>query len=97
MDGFIVNENSMCIISAIGNHSNVRVWDDVEESGDGCIRNSSISRIGFASGCDLRRIGSRAFEGCRNLNAIEIPASVEEIGDKCFENSPVAATMGTSS
>ena len=40
----------------------------------------SLSRVTFASGSVLRRIGSRAFSGCSQLREIEIPASVE-VGD----------------
>ena len=57
----------------------------VEEIGDGCFSDcTSLSRVTFASGSALRRIGKEAFCGCDELREVEIPASVEEIGEGCF-------------
>ena len=53
----------------------------VEEIGDGCFGNSSLSRVTFGSGSVLKRIGKSAFRGCKELREIEIPASVEVVGD----------------
>ena len=51
---------------------------------DSYFAGSRIVRVTFASGSVLRRIGKEAFRGCRKLREIEIPASVEEIGEACF-------------
>ena len=57
----------------------------VEDIGDGCFSGcSSLSRVTFASGSAVRRIGKEAFRECRKLSEIEIPASVEDIGEACF-------------
>ena len=57
----------------------------IEEIGDGCFSGcSSLSRVTFASGSAVRRIGKEAFRECRKLSEIEIPASVEDIGEACF-------------
>ena len=50
-----------------------------------CFRNSSLSRVTFGSGSVLKRIWKEAFSGCKELREIEIPASVEEIGEGCFK------------
>ena len=56
----------------------------VEEIGESCFSGcSSLSRVTFASGSAVRRIGKEAFRECRKLSEIEIPASVEEIGERC--------------
>ena len=44
----------------------------------------SLSRITFANGSCLKRIEERAFSGCKSLQEIEIPASVEVLGERCF-------------
>ena len=46
-----------------------------------CFRNSSLSRVTFASGSVLKRIGNSAVSGCSQLREIEIPASVEVVGN----------------
>lgn len=46
-----------------------------------------LSRVAFARCSRLKRIGNRAFANCI-FQHIEIPASVEEIGENCFSNSP---------
>ena len=51
---------------------------------DSCFAGSRIVRVTFASGSVLERIGKDAFRGCGQLREIEIPASVEEIGEACF-------------
>jgi hypothetical protein len=38
---------------------------------------SALSRVTFASGSVLKRIGKGAFSGCEELGEIEIPACVE--------------------
>ena len=62
----------------------------VEEIGDGCFEASwreivPLSRVTFASGSILKRIGEKAFRGCAKIEEIEIPASVTELGKCCFE------------
>lgn len=47
---------------------------------------SSLYSINFAGDGVLRRIGESAFEGCNNLQEIEIPETVEEIESDCFHN-----------
>jgi hypothetical protein len=49
----------------------------VEEIRDSCFSASSLSRVTFASGSVLKRIGREAFSRCKGLREIEIPASVE--------------------
>ena len=51
---------------------------------------SSLSRVTFASGSVLKRIDKEAFSGCSQLREIEIPASVEEIGEGCFNQSSLS-------
>ena len=46
-----------------------------------CFRNSSLSRVTFGSGSVLKRIGKEAFIGCSQLREVEIPASVEVVGN----------------
>ena len=42
---------------------------------------SSLSRVTFGSGSVLKRIGKEAFFRCNELREIEIPASVEVVGN----------------
>ena len=72
----------------------------VEEIGEGCfgeVRHlqvvascSSLSRVTFASGSALKRIGKEAFRGCDKLLELEIPAGVEEIGEGWFSCSSLS-------
>ena len=43
---------------------------------------TSVIRVTFVNGARLRRICSEAFKMCENLQCIEIPESVEEIGNR---------------
>ena len=65
----------------------------VVEIGDACFSLEKISTTGeegglccitFVSGSGLKRIENGAFRGCGKLEDIEIPTSVEEIGEMCF-------------
>ena len=58
----------------------------VKEIGEGCFKSdclcgSSLSRVTFGSGSVLKRIGDSAFFRCGALQEIEIPASVEVVGN----------------
>jgi hypothetical protein len=55
--------------------------------------------VTFGSGSALKRIGKEAFSGCGNLRESEIPASVEEIGEGCFDHcsSLLRVTFGSGS
>lgn len=41
----------------------------------------------------MRRIGGQAFRGCRDLLEIEIPAMVEEIGERCFSGCSLLSSV----
>ena len=56
----------------------------LEEVPDSAFSESSLSCVTFGSGSVLKRIGNSAFSGCNDLREIEMPASVEEIGEYCF-------------
>jgi AraC-like DNA-binding protein len=49
---------------------------------------ASLSTVTFASGCRLKKIDLTAFLGCSGLQAIEIPANVEEIADLAAVTKP---------
>ena len=54
----------------------------LEEVPASCFRGcSSVLRVTFGSGSVLRRIGKEAFSGCKELREIEIPGSVEVVGN----------------
>ena len=53
----------------------------LEEVPASCFRGSSLSRVTFGSGSVLKRIGDNAFSECEKLREIEIPASVEVVGN----------------
>jgi hypothetical protein len=46
----------------------------------------SITFSGFESGTRLREIAEKAFSRCGGLKSFTVPASVETIGDRCFEH-----------
>ena len=51
---------------------------------DGSIKGTSIESIVFNNG--LEKINSNAFDGCKNLTTIDIPASVTSLGQNVFRN-----------
>lgn len=60
----------------------------VEEIGKECFScegGASIGPVIFAAGSRLKRIEDYAFDNCENLTEIEIPATVEYIGDGAFQ------------
>lgn len=44
----------------------------------------SLVCVMFVSHSCLKRIGKKAFLNCDNIRELEIPGSIEEIGDECF-------------
>ena len=64
----------------------IEIPASVEEIGESCFSagwggSSSLSRVTFGSGSVLKRIGKEAFNGCKALREIEIPASVVLVGN----------------
>ena len=90
MGGFIIRVEGMCAVCAFRRLREVEIPASVEEIGEGCFRCSSLSRVTFASGSALKRIGKEAFRECEELLELEIPASVEEIGEGCFWESTLS-------
>ena len=66
----------------------IRIPSSVEEICDKCFYSCThLSRITFAEPSSLKRIGVSAFSGYwkpSRLSCINIPDSVEELGEKCF-------------
>jgi hypothetical protein len=48
--------------------------------------NDFLKTVTFAEGSAVRVIGGRAFEKCKRLTAIALPASLEQIGGFAFKN-----------
>lgn len=46
--------------------------------------NSSLHHVYFELPSNIKRIGTSAFQGCTNLESIDIPNSVEEMGTEVF-------------
>ena len=63
----------------------VFIPESCEALADSCFAMSWLSRVTFASGSALKRIGKEAFRGCMELKEIEVPAGVEELGEGCFK------------
>ena len=51
-------------------------------------KDTNIHSVEFEKGSVLTDIKENAFEGCRNLQSIEIPASVTDIGPNAFSDCP---------
>ena len=57
----------------------------VRELGDSCFENcKQLTYVTFAEPSSLKRIGFKAFGGCKELAEIRIPDSVEELTHACF-------------
>lgn len=57
----------------------------VELLDEGCFcACGQLSSLTFAPGCQVRRLGRRAFESCLSLPSVHIPSGVESIGERCF-------------
>lgn len=65
--------------------------DDVISCGG--FKNQKIVRVTFAPSCTVRLIEEGAFQCCENLREIEVPATVEEIGDYAFHRCPSLARV----
>jgi hypothetical protein len=61
------------------------VGSSIEVIGANAFCRCKVSAVLFGSGARLREIGSRAFSACHELKGFKVPASVEIIGDRCFE------------
>lgn len=73
-------ENSTFKYSGLGK---VEIPDTVEEIGKEAFRDcSAVQTVRLGNG--LKKIGARAFYGCRNFNRLTIPDSVTEIGESAF-------------
>lgn len=59
--------------------------------------NTNIRTIKFAPGSKLSAIATNAFNGCSNLENIELPNSVRTIQDNAFQNTPNLTTINLSS
>lgn len=88
---FVVRVEDACIVSVFRSLDNYVIPAEVEVIEKQCFRPADnvvpsgyLSSITFENGSHLKRIASSAFSGCENLKEIEIPESVEEIGQNCF-------------
>lgn len=50
-------------------------------------KGAALTMINLSAATYLKEIGNEAFQNCTSLTSITIPASVEKIGTKAFENS----------
>ena len=58
---------------------------EVEEVPDGAFdEQQSLESVTFVEGSRLRRIGKRAFCGCRGLRTVCLPEGLEVLDEKCF-------------
>lgn len=46
-----------------------------------------LRKVTFGEGSRLRKIGRSAFSYCTSLRNIDLPAGLEDIGSKCFQES----------
>ena len=65
-------------VTSIGNSAFKSCYDNRNRIG--------LTTVTFAEGSQLKTIGESAFEACRVLSSITIPASVTEIGKNAFYN-----------
>lgn len=61
------------------------ISEDVKEIPDHICKKSQLREISFARLSQVVRIGVGAFSDCKQLYAIEIPASVEVLCESCFK------------
>jgi hypothetical protein len=89
-DLFIVRKSVMQLVGVFRDVREIEIPECIEEIGSHCFVDCSLlSSVRFARGSAVKRIGKNAFSGCKNLLEIEIPASVEEIGDGSGSFSPL--------
>lgn len=72
---YIETDDGMTLLKAPGS---VESFSELEE----CIKESDITDVTLK----WYRIGSYAFDGCSNLQVVELPETVAQIGSKAFSN-----------
>jgi hypothetical protein len=88
------------LLRNLSNEGDIAIQATTEVIGPGAFEGSStVRRIAFANGTELKEIGEAGFARCWGLRTFGVPSSVETIGDRCFEKCTKlgAITFGDSS
>jgi len=83
--GFVFDDTGTKIIDYVGTATNIVIPDFVTEIGESVFAYTDITEISLPSGLEV--INKEAFMGCETLTTINIPSSVNQIGDGAFKDS----------
>jgi hypothetical protein len=83
---FLIASKGMMVVKYFGLAQNAIVVRACKSLGDYCFTNSRLITISFEDGSQLTQIGAFACSSCLSLRSICIPASVELLGDSCFNS-----------
>ena len=76
-----------------GTRINVIIPKDVIEIGESAFSFTDIVSVSYEEGCQLEKIGTKAFWGCDKLTTVFMPNSVKEWGDSSFASCDLLDTI----
>jgi hypothetical protein len=77
--------DGVAVFAVIGLPTELWIPNTIEQFCDNALSwQSALRRLEFEPGCRLRALGDGSLAGCESLSSIEIPASVETLGNACF-------------
>jgi hypothetical protein len=85
MGDYVVNTKGNCLVRYAGFDHEVTIGDEITKLDQGCFSGCDwISAIHFGSHSKIREIPPGAFELCRRLESLWVPASIESLGRLSF-------------
>jgi hypothetical protein len=83
---FLLSADLTTLLVDLEWHNTVNIPEHIEVIGVQAFDHSDPCEVVFANGSRLREIEDAAFFSCSDLRGLAVPASVEIIGDRCFQN-----------
>jgi hypothetical protein len=94
IDHFLLSADSTVLLSCFASNDTITIPAHIEVIRRRAFRFHRDPDVRCESGTKLRELGDEAFSGCGRLESLSVPASVETIGERCFDECPELATIG---